>query len=554
MFKQFVAACLAVLCLALPARSQDRSMIVLDGSGSMWGQIDGVAKITIARDTLRDVLAAVPEGNELGLMVYGHRRKGDCADIELAVPAGRGTAGAISDFAAGLKPKGKTPLSAAVKQAAEQMRYTEDKATVILVTDGLETCDADPCALGAMLEETGVDFTAHVVGFGLTAEEGAQVSCLAEETGGRYIEASNAATLGEALTQTVVAVAEPAPVPEAAPQPAPEPEPAITVNLKAHATLSEGGPAYDEKKLRWELTPVDANDKPVGRRAAETYNAAFEADVPAGRYLLFTRFGGVIRERIVELNRDALSEIVVNMDAGLLTLVPKRAADQEGADKAVQVKARNGDVEQAGYGESTFLMPAGDLSLLARHAAAEVTETVTLAAGQSLRHEMIVSTGVVLPHALYSEAGPAIEDNSVNFRYVPAEKPISGKRRQIGANYGSNRYNLPAGDYQVLARLGSVDVEGPLFTVHPNQLTEVTVNLDAGVLHVSAPGGYQIRLLTKDMMTGKERQINAQYGEEFQRVVPAGTYIVDVRYKIDKADVQQQVSVKAGTREEVTVE
>ena len=86
-----------------------------------------------------------------------------------------------------MKFLGKTPLSAAVKQAAEALRYTEDKATVVLITDGLETCNADPCALGKELEQSGVDFTAHVVGFGLTADEGRQVACLAENTGGKYV-------------------------------------------------------------------------------------------------------------------------------------------------------------------------------------------------------------------------------------------------------------------------------------------------------------------------------------------------------------------------------
>jgi Ca-activated chloride channel family protein len=65
----------------------------------------------------------------------------------------------------------------------------------VLITDGLENCNADPCALGKELEQAGVDFTAHIVGFGLTAEEGRQVACLAENTGGKYIQASDAGQL-----------------------------------------------------------------------------------------------------------------------------------------------------------------------------------------------------------------------------------------------------------------------------------------------------------------------------------------------------------------------
>lgn len=184
-------------------------MIVLDGSGSMWGQIDGVPKLTIARDVLHKVLPTVPATTELGLVAYGHREKGNCADIELVVPPATGTADAIATAADNMKFLGKTPLSDAVQFAAEQLRYTEDKATVVLITDGIETCDADPCALGKALEEQGIDFTVHVVGFGLSAEEGAQVACLAENTGGLYLQADNPDELTTALEETVVAAPPP---------------------------------------------------------------------------------------------------------------------------------------------------------------------------------------------------------------------------------------------------------------------------------------------------------------------------------------------------------
>ena len=130
------------------------------------------------------------------------------------VPPAAGTAQAITDAANAMKFLGKTPLTEVVRLAAAELKSTEEKATVILITDGIETCEADPCALGAELEASGVDFTAHVVGFGLTAEEGATVACLAENTGGKYIEAKDAGSLVDAL-KTTVAVAEPEPDPRA---------------------------------------------------------------------------------------------------------------------------------------------------------------------------------------------------------------------------------------------------------------------------------------------------------------------------------------------------
>ena len=119
-----VSAAIAVLSLiaSAPASAQaqpERAMIVLDASGSMWGQIDGAAKIAIARRVLADVLAASPGDLELGLMAYGHREKGKCDDIEVLRQPGPDAAAEIAGLAEDIKPKGKTPLSAAVGQAAE---------------------------------------------------------------------------------------------------------------------------------------------------------------------------------------------------------------------------------------------------------------------------------------------------------------------------------------------------------------------------------------------------------------------------------------------------
>ncbi|MBO3758970.1 VWA domain-containing protein [Ciceribacter sp. L1K22] len=185
------------------AEESPRTIIVMDGSGSMWGQIDGRPKLEIAREAVADVVTRLPVEQELGLIAYGHRSKGDCGDIELLVPPGKNTGQTVVGAVNAMRFLGKTPLSAAVRQAAEALRYGEESATVVLVTDGLETCEADPCALASELEAAGVNFTAHVVGFGLSKEEGAQVACLAENTGGRYIEAANAGELSDALSEAI---------------------------------------------------------------------------------------------------------------------------------------------------------------------------------------------------------------------------------------------------------------------------------------------------------------------------------------------------------------
>ncbi len=192
-----------------------RIVLVLDASGSMWGQIDGKAKITIAKEVMAELINEIPTNFQTGLTVYGHRRKGDCKDIEMVIPVGPHNPAAMQARMQAISPKGKTPLSESVKLAAQALRYTEKRATVILVSDGLETCDIDPCTLAAELAMSGMDFTLHVIGFDISKEDQGRLRCLADKTGGLFLAADTAGSLRNALFQTVEEVkAPPRPVVE----------------------------------------------------------------------------------------------------------------------------------------------------------------------------------------------------------------------------------------------------------------------------------------------------------------------------------------------------
>ena len=126
------------------AQESPQAMIVFDASGSMWGQIDGTPKINIAKDALSNVITEWDETIHLGLMTYGHRRKGDCDDIQVLFPIGVVDKRATLSTVKKINPKGKTPISRSIRMAAEQLRYTEEKATVVLISDGKEDQDCDP--------------------------------------------------------------------------------------------------------------------------------------------------------------------------------------------------------------------------------------------------------------------------------------------------------------------------------------------------------------------------------------------------------------------------
>ncbi len=186
------------LC-ALPAPATSTHfpeiMIILDGSGSMWGQADGEPKIVAAKNVLKQLVPALPPEVRLGLAAYGHRQKGQCDDIEIIIPAGSDDRQLLLETVDKISPKGKTPIADSIDRVVNELKQKENETTIILVSDGEETCHPDPCGMVKQLKQSGVKFILHVVGFDVDTAQQQQLACLAEAGGGAYYGAANAADL-----------------------------------------------------------------------------------------------------------------------------------------------------------------------------------------------------------------------------------------------------------------------------------------------------------------------------------------------------------------------
>jgi Ca-activated chloride channel family protein len=533
------------------ANAADRAIIVLDASGSMWGQIAGKPKLEIARQTLRKVLTTVPADMELGLMAYGHREKGSCEDIELVVPPAAGTAGAITAAADAMKFLGKTPLSAAVKKAAEDLNYTEDKATVILITDGLETCNADPCALGRELEQSGIDFTAHIVGFGLTAEEGKKVACLAENTGGKYIQASDEAALEEALKVTVAAPA-PAPVQEPAPAPAPEPA-KVEFNIIPEVVLAGGGPALKDDGQVFEIYKPDASGA-KGERVTTEYNA-WRGKLEPGDYIIVAGLGEARVEQKVKVEQDKTATPRFDLNAGTLVLRP-RPSDGADVDRNAQVIVDfPGDgASESNYGETKVVVPAGEQTITVKLGSGAVSETLQLAAGQTVEKDIIVGVGHLTVNAFYAAGGDKVDSSNLFVRIVKAEKKMDGSREEVGYNYGpGQKFELPAGEYTAIVEMDQATVEVPI-RIAVGESRNVEAALNAGVLSVNAPGAKFIEVLAaKKDLQGNRKQFGYNWADTHQTTLTAGDYVVVADREANGGRKEMPVTVKAGERVEITV-
>jgi len=186
----------------------DRAVeIVVDASNSMWGQIDGVSKMEIAKTTLEEVSYWLPDDFDLALRAYGNTTlstKNNCADSTLLVPFGEGNREYIRQAIARLRPTGQTPIAFALNQAAGDFGSLQSDRTLVLVSDGIESCGGDPVAAARALREQGI--VVHLIGFGMgnaADEDAASLQAVANASGGRYVTAGSAEELKAALAETV---------------------------------------------------------------------------------------------------------------------------------------------------------------------------------------------------------------------------------------------------------------------------------------------------------------------------------------------------------------
>ena len=544
---------LALIGLSLPALASSRAIVVLDASGSMWAQIEGKTRIEIARDTLSQVLAGVPAELELGFMAYGHRTKGDCTDIELLVAPEAGTADRIIGAAMSLNPRGKTPLSDAVRQAAEELKYTEDTATVVLITDGIETCEADPCALATELEAAGVDFTVNVVGFGLSDADGATVKCLADNTGGTYISADDEEGLKDAIDVAVNDLPPPEPEPEPTP-PEPDEPVATDTTFDPSVVLAEGEDPLVEGdgSISWEFAKPNADGTP-GEWVRTEYGNAYEGAIDPGDYIVTARVDNVRVSQPVTITAGEVARPLFVLDAGRLIVrpIPYEGAEPD-PNAAVYLEFPNGE-STTYYGEAKMFAAAGTTNVTVSIGSAELKDSVEVAAGDSVVKDIVVGVGRAAVNSFYTE-GMKVEDGGIFVEIFGAKKDISGNRESFGYAYGPDAgFDLLPGDYVAVATFDAAKAEQP-FTVKSGELTEVSVPLNAGVLFVDAPGAYYIEVLGKKDIQGNRPSFSGVYDVTTNRTLTAGDYHVLVTYEGDKAPKEADAKVTAGERTEIKVE
>jgi len=245
-----------------------------------------------------------------------------CDDSELVLPIGPVDAGALRAFIDKVNPKGKTPITYSLLQAAGDFRAdAPGRKVIVLVTDGLESCDGDPCEAARKLREAGVVTKTHVVGFGLDENSLATLACIVEPSGGLLVAAENTEELAGAFDRIVAN--------------------SLPHNLEVFAVDDTGGNVYAD----WDVFPAGDESAAVASGDNSMGNRGW-AFLPEGAYDIRVKSnatGDVIWIRDVE---------IVETDVAVHRAIF--------AERTIEITLRDGASGESRYGDVMLFDGTGE--------------------------------------------------------------------------------------------------------------------------------------------------------------------------------------------------
>lgn len=435
-----------------------QTMLIVDGSGSMWGNLDPDkrAKIDIVRELL---LAKVAPGSaqKVGLVSFGHRRKSDCSDVEVVAPTAVDRT-VLSDALLKLSPRGKGPLASALREAANALG-SERPANMIVINDGVDNCRQDTCAAAADIAKTAPDVAIHMISIGVDPAGHAQLACVAEATRGSFHDVTNSDELATAIDD-VTAIAMLAPSATGAAPGAPTIAAPTVATLQAKVSLSESGAAVNLPVL-WIV--YQAGGTTV---LAESTGPTFTARLDPGTYDIEANFGRMRIKTPVSVAAGQSVEVKIPLNAGRLNIAVKGGNDLQPAPATSLLIAVEPETDGKPQPAATLLvhrntlsevLPAGNYTVSLTDGPVRQTKTVTLAAGSETAVEFTTATGRLELSAGLRDDGGAIEDVTFAISEDDPDSP-DGRREVARSRAPSPSFTLPAGTYYASAHSGDGEV------------------------------------------------------------------------------------------------
>lgn len=547
-FAAAFAAMIGIAGAAITAGADDAptAMLIVDGSGSMWARLppDNKPKIDVVREKLTTVLQT-PSSTRVGLVSFGHRRRGDCNDVELIAPPDSPRDALLNPIAK-LNPRGPGPVTAALKVAIDALGNARP-AQIIIVGDGADNCQQDTCALANDFAKTAPGVAIQVIGIGIPAPDRPRIACVAQATGGHYYDVADTNGLNAALDEaTKLAILSPGTPSVAAKSKEPvAPPPPSGATLRISASLAKGG-ALLKVPLRWRI--FKAGEKTA---AGQTTGSDISAKLVPGSYDVEAELGSVMARQQITVANGAAESIVLPLDAGHLKVnVSSTKGGAPSATATLTVASDATPVAIGRNGSADLYLPPADYTVTAEDGIARGSQTVTLAAGDDTPVDIALGTGRVELTATTGTPSGAIDDIVYTIFEDDPESP-DGRREVARAHAAEASFTLPSGTYYVSARSGAAEVRQRIAVgigeTVKKTLTLAFAPLELSALVAGAPATADQGVVYRvDRMDGDKARVARAVGPKAAFSLPPGRYMVTASLAASPLSAAQEITLEAG--------
>lgn len=546
----------------MPAQATEEAMLILDASRSMWGQINGKNRVVIARNVLKGVFERHETRIKLGLTVYGNRSKSSCHDINQIKRIGLINAAKYTRSVRKINPRGKTPIARSLQLTAQRQDYRNKKTTLILMSDGLDNCRGNPCAMAKSLEKKANFLTIHVIAFSVPKEDLPGLSCIARNTGGKFYTAKNATQLSEAFDSVFDEITNiDIPEPKEVPQPNPvEKDKLAAVKADADAETRKLMDAMQARAEKNETTEISRTAKVRTTTIVRGAGKIIKIE-PANRSEIPRQ---VIHNPMLPGVMMISKDVAHGSEA--LQLTAKLSNDSPALTTSIKweiynfKKSPDGNRAQIATSDDampTLLLAPGKYIVRAVFGVSSTAKVLKITEGQIADATFILNTGGLRIRPVLIAGEPPIGKNPQQWLYLAPQPGSSETPKLVAtANNPLQIHQLTAGTYELISKYGTANaIVKTNVVVSPGLLTDVEIGHKAGIakfkLLLRWSGGVELEDVSWQLFdeTGNEvvKNPTAKTGE----ILAPGRYQAAAQY--EGAVYTKLFHVKPGKRTIVKV-
>ena len=554
----FAIAAFAVATGSLAhANDAASAMIVVDGSGSMWARFDAEkrAKIDVVRDQLTAALQS-NTANKIGLTSFGHRRRGNCSDVEvISAPV---TAREVTlDAVAKLNPRGKGPMVSALRETFAALG-ADRPASIILISDGLDNCQQDACAAASEFAASTPGVAIHTIAISVAPSEQPRLACIAKTTGGTFFSASDSPSLVTAIDKAFeAAMLAPGPTTVSPSGTQNAPAPPVGASLRATLALAEGGDVL-AVPAKWRIY-VSGGVTPL----AESEGTEVSAKLDSGSYDIEADTGKVRARQTVTIEDGRALGLVIPLKAGRIKIRVSGAKDGAVSPSAVIAIAK-GDASDAAAplaimhgGQTDLVLPEGEYSISVKDGAVGQTQSLNLDAGADKQIDVVLGAGQLELAASLGDDATPLQDVTYIIAEDDPDSP-DGRREVARSRSSTARFTLTAGTYYVSARSGNAIVRERI-ALGAGEAIKRTLALPLSAVSISTrvggePAHERLGLVTRiTERDGDKREISRSLGSTMTASLSPGKYRVSAYIDAHHLTTEQDITVERGKNLDVAL-